>query len=261
MMLLWEQRAPFQLDGEEAPFLEPYFTTKENAPAILIMPGGSYRRRADHEGVPVAKWLNRLGIHAFIVHYRVAPHKHPVPLLDAARAMRLVRHHAKQWNVNPNKIGVLGFSAGGHLASTLATKFDRGDAEALDPIEKESSRPDLLILGYPVITFGTFGHKTSMENLLGESPKEDLRLFLSSEQHVTSESPPAFLWHTSEDETVPVENSLLFASALSRAGILFELHVLESGPHGLGLAVDHPKAVIWTKLCEKWLRMHHFLLR
>lgn len=258
MISLWEQTAPFQLEGEETPSIQPYFAGKEKAPAVLIFPGGSYRRRADHEGEPVAKWLNSLGIHAFVVHYRVAPYKHLVPLLDASRAVRLVRHHAHAWQVDAKKVGVLGFSAGGHVAATLATKYDHGDEKAADPVERESSRPDLLILGYPVITFGEFRHPDSMENLLGKDPSGEMRLFLSNERYVTKEVPPVFLWHTAEDKPVPVENSLLFASALSRAGIPFDLHIFESGRHGLGLASDHPEAAEWTSLCAKWLRKNQF---
>nr|WP_245629878.1 alpha/beta hydrolase [Domibacillus robiginosus] len=235
-----------------------YPAGSETAPAMLIFPGGGYARRAFHEGEPVAKWLNRLGTHAFVVQYRTAPYRHPVPLLDASRAIRLVRHHAPSWKVDSERVGVLGFSAGGHLASTLATKYDQGMKGAADPVEQQPSRPDLLVLGYPVITFGEHRHDGSMENLLGAGSSGEQRLFLSNERHVTKETPPSFLWHTADDEPVPVENSLLFAAALSRASVPFDLHIFESGRHGLGLATDHKEASKWTSVCENWLRKQGF---
>lgn len=258
MIPLWEKEIPFQIEGEETPYMTAYPAGTKMAPAMLIFPGGSYRKRADHEGEPVAKWLNSLGIHAFVVHYRVAPYRHPVPLLDASRAIRLVRQEAGKWNVDQKRVGVLGFSAGGHLASTLATKYDRGIIDAADQTEQQSSRPDVVVLGYPVVTFGEHRHEGSMENLLGPGSSGEQRLFLSNERHVTKDTPPTFLWHTAEDEPVPVENSLLFASALSRAGVLFDLHIFESGRHGLGLASDHSEASLWTAACEKWLRKQGF---
>lgn len=258
MIQLWEKEVPFQLEGKETPYMTAHLAGSGSAPAIIIFPGGGYARRADHEGEPVAKWLNSLGIHAFVVQYRTAPYRHPVPLLDAARAIRLVRHKAESWNVDPQRVGVLGFSAGGHLASTLATKYDHGTAGAADPVEQQPSRPDLLVLGYPVITFGEHRHEGSMENLLGAGSSGEQRLFLSNERHVTKETPPVFLWHTADDEPVPVENSLLFAAALSRAAVPFDLHIFESGRHGLGLAADHKEASKWTAVCEDWLRKQGF---
>ncbi|WP_046176022.1 alpha/beta hydrolase [Domibacillus indicus] len=258
MIQLWENEAPFQLEGEEVPYMTAYPAGTKQGPAVLVFPGGGYQRRADHEGEPVAKWLNSLGVHAFVVHYRVAPYKHPVPLLDASRAIRLVRHRAGQWNIDEKRVGVLGFSAGGHLASTLATKYDDGISDASDPVEQQPSRPDLLILGYPVITFGEYRHEGSMENLLGAGSSGEQRLFLSNERHITKNTPSAFLWHTADDEPVPVENSLLFANALSKAGVPFDMHIFEHGRHGLGLAGDHPEASLWTAACEKWLRKRGF---
>jgi acetyl esterase/lipase len=256
MLSLWEGGAPFE-QGER-PKMTPYLQGKKQAPAVIVLPGGSYRRRADHEGEPVARWLNEIGIHAFVLDYRVAPYKHPVPLIDAKRAIRYVRYHAAEWNIDPYRIGILGFSAGGHLASTTGTKFDGGDPETDDPVERVSSRPDVMILGYPVITFGKHRHDGSMKNLLGVDAPADRRELLSNELHVTSQTPPTFLWHTAEDETVPVENSLLFASALSLHKVPFDLHVYESGRHGLGLALDHPEAYLWTEACEKWIRRRGF---
>ncbi len=226
--------------------------------AVIVCPGGGYGRRAAHEGEPVALWLNSLGISAFVLHYRVAPHRHPLPLQDAQRAIRTVRHRAEEWRIDPKRIGILGFSAGGHLASTAGTLFDAGNEEAADPIERYSSRPDLIVLCYPVITFGDSGHVGSKFNLLGEPADEDLAAALSTHTRVTDHTPPAFLWHTADDAAVPVENSLLFAGALSRHQVPFELHVFESGRHGLGLAEEHPEAKAWPALCGTWLRKQNF---
>lgn len=221
--------------------------------AIVVCPGGGYRTRAAHEGEPVARWLNSLGISAFVLEYRVAPHRHPLPLADVQRALRYVRHHAGRWQIDPRRVGVLGFSAGGHLAATAAVRFDAGDPGAPDPVERESSRPDAVVLCYPVITFGPHGHQGSMRNLLGDDPPPELRRQLSNERHVTPQTPPVFLWHTAADAGVPVENSLLFASALAGQGVPFELHVFPAGRHGLGLASDDGRVGAWTELCRAWL--------
>ncbi|MBD0380025.1 alpha/beta hydrolase [Paenibacillus sedimenti] len=226
--------------------------------AVIVCPGGGYRRRADHEGEPIAKWLNGLGISAFVLNYRVSPHQHPTPLQDAQRAIRTVRHHSQEWNIDPNRVGILGFSAGGHLASTAGTLYEAGDMRSPDPIERQSSRPDLMVLCYPVITFGEFAHEGSKLLLLGETPDDTLVSLLSTEKQVTADTPPTFLWHTADDAAVPVENSLLFAGALSRHKVPFELHVFESGRHGLGLAEDHPEAKIWPDLCAVWIKKQNF---
>jgi acetyl esterase/lipase len=229
--------------------------------AVIVCPGGGYVGLAAHEAEPVAEWLNRQGLTAFILRYRVAPHRHPAPLEDAARAVRYVRYNAARWQVDPQHIGILGFSAGGHLASTLGTHFDAGNPAAADPVERVSSRPDALILCYPVISLVKFGHRGSLENLVGGNASEELLGDLSNELQVTAETPPAFLWHTAADETVPVEQSLLFADALGKHGVPFELHVFPAGQHGLGLADETSKhcppwvaAAQWTKLCEVWLK-------
>ena len=220
-----------------------------------MCPGGGYGGRADHEGEPIARMLNEHGIAGFVCHYRVAPYRHPVPLMDASRAIRWVRRHADEYNVNPKRVGVLGFSAGGHLASTVATHYDAGEARAADPVEREGSRPDAAVLCYPVISFEPpFRHVGSMNNLLGADPPDGLRLSLSNELQVTEDTPPTFLWHTAEDAGVPVENSLLFASALSAKGVPFELHVYPHGAHGLGLAPDDPHVATWARLCGEWLK-------
>jgi len=246
-------------ENEEIPRLTPYLLDKkEPHAAVIVCPGGGYARRAAHEGQPVAEWLNRIGIASFVLDYRVAPSKHPAPLSDAQRAIRYVRSHAEEFGIDPNRIGILGFSAGGHLASSAGTHFDSGNPNASDPIERASCRPDLMVLCYPVITFSEYRHSGSMVNLLGEDAPEELRRYMSSELQVTPDTPPAFLWHTSDDPGVPVENSLLLAAALRRNGVPFELHSYESGRHGLGLAQEHPEARTWPDLCELWLRRRGF---
>jgi acetyl esterase/lipase len=256
-MNLWENNAPgYRSDySEHPPTMTPYLLEKgEPHGAVIVFPGGGYGGRAQHEGEPVARWLNEIGCSAFVANYRVAPYKHPYPLTDAQRAIRFVRYHAKEWNIDPDKIGILGFSAGGHLASTASTHFDYGNASASDPIDRMSSRPDASILCYPVITFGEHRHHGSMVNLIGENPEEQLRNSLCNELQVTSETPPTFLWHTADDAAVPVENSFLYASSLSRSGVPFELHVFPHGRHGLGLAEGDASVSQWAGLCESWLR-------
>lgn len=221
--------------------------------AIVVLPGGGYGRKAPHEAEPVALWLNSLGISAFVLDYRVAPYRSPIPLLDARRAIQLVRSRAAEWAVNPQRVGILGFSAGGHLASCAGTHFESLDGPE-DTVSRYSSRPDAMILCYPVISFGRFGHLGSMENLLGTNPPESLREAFSNEKQVSPQTPPTFLWHTADDGSVPVENSLMFAQALRACQVPFELHVFPSGQHGLGLATDHPHANAWTALCGKWLK-------
>jgi acetyl esterase/lipase len=225
---------------------------------MVVCPGGGYRTRAAHEGAPVARWLNGLGVAAFVLDYRVAPHRHPAPLRDAQRAIRLVRHGLPGGGGPFERVGILGFSAGGHLAATSGTQYDRGAPGADDPVERASCRPDALVLCYPVISFGEHRHHGSMVNLLGDGAPEELRRTLSAETRVTADTPPAFLWHTADDAGVPVENSLLFASALRRHGVPFALHVYPRGRHGLGLAEDDPVAGSWTGLCAHWLATEGF---
>jgi acetyl esterase/lipase len=253
---LWPDGAPGVKEHTppDIPNIVPYLLEKpERHGAVVVCPGGGYAGRADHEGAPIAQWLNGCGISAFVCNYRVTPYQHPYPSLDASRAVRWVRFHAAGWNVKPDRIGILGFSAGGHLASTVGTHYDSGDPQAPDPIDRVGSRPDAMILCYPVITFGEFRHEGSMVNLLGANPPEDLRASLSNEQQVTRNTPPTFLWHTADDEGVPAENSLLMAEALRRNGVPFELHVFQSGPHGLGLAPEHPHVAHWAEVCGEWL--------
>jgi acetyl esterase/lipase len=213
--------------------------------------------------VDYARWLNELGIAAFVVKYRLGSHgyRHPAMLQDASRAMRMVRARAAEWKVDPHRVGIIGSSAGGHLASTVMTHFDAGDPSSTDTIEQQSSRPDLGILMYPVISFGEKGHKGSMHNLLGNDPSADLVKLLSNELQVTKDTPPAFLFHTCDDAVVRVENSLLFAEALSAHDIPYSLHIYPHGKHGLGLGThtwDPAKRHPWVAECEAWLREQHF---
>ncbi|WP_435010062.1 alpha/beta hydrolase [Tundrisphaera lichenicola] len=234
---------------------------KATGASVVICPGGGYGGHADHEGRPIAEWLNGLGVSGIVLKYRLAPGSHhPAMLQDAARAIRTVRANAEQWKLDPNRIGVLGFSAGGHLASTIATHFDAGDPNSSDPVERFSSRPDRAILIYPVISLTTpFTHQGSKDNLLGPNASPELAESLSSELQVTPETPPTFLAHTTEDTAVPPENSLLFAMAMRKAGVPVELHLFEKGPHGLGLGREGFAFSEWPGLCEKWLEGQGFL--
>ncbi len=253
---LWPAGAPGRDTAEPRfePTLTPYLVAADRPRGtVVVCPGGGYGGRAPHEGEPIALMLNKFGISAAVCDYRVAPYRHPHPLLDAQRAIRTVRHHAKDWHVDPTRVAILGFSAGGHLASTAATHWDLGDPHATDPIDRLAGRPDAAILCYPVISFAEFGHTGSMHNLLGPNPDPALRENLSNEKQVNAKTPPTFLWHTADDGGVPVENSLLFASALRRAGVPFELHVYQHGAHGLGLAPGDPHVATWARLCGEWL--------
>lgn len=263
-IILWPDGAPAAIGKEPAdiPTLTFYPAPKDKATgaAVIVCPGGGYSHLADHEGGPVAEWLNTLGITAFVLKYRVGPrYHHPAPLLDAARAVRTVRARATEWQLDANRIGILGFSAGGHLASTIGTHFDAGKADASDPIERVSSRPDLMILIYPVITMREFTHAGSKRMLLGENAPEDLVKLLSNDEQVTKETPPAFLVHTADDPGVAVENSLRFAAALRKARVPVEIHVYEHGPHGFGLGTKDPILATWLQRCAEWLRVHGFM--
>jgi acetyl esterase/lipase len=256
-IFLWPEGAPGARGSgmEDKPRITPFIPAGDGPlGCVIVCPGGGYAGRAGHEAAPVSKWLNSFGVASFVLDYRVAPYRHPVPLGDAQRSIRLVRARAAEWKIDPKRIGILGFSAGGHLAATAATLFDAGKADAVDPIDRQSSRPDAAILCYPVISFGEFRHHGSMVNLIGDNPDPDLRRKLSLENSVTPQTPPTFLWHTSDDGGVPVENSLLFAAALHKCKVPFALHVFPHGSHGLGLALNVPEVKEWTALCETWLK-------
>jgi len=256
-VFLWPNGAPGAKGDtlEDKPRITPYLVSGDGPNAcIVVCPGGGYGGRAAHEGEPVARWLNTLGISAVVLDYRVKPYLHPIPLGDAQRAIRFVRAKAAEWRIDPKRVGILGFSAGGHLAASASTIFDASNPDAPDPIDRQSCRPDATVLCYPVITFGEFRHNGSMVNLLGKDPDPKLRESLSLETRVTSQTPPTFLWHTSDDSGVPVENSLLYAMALRRNKVPFALHVFPHGPHGIGLAANVPEARQWPTICAEWLK-------
>lgn len=194
-----------------------------------------------------------------MLRYRVAPYRYPNALLDAQRALRTIRYRSEEFGIDPQRVGILGFSAGGHLASTVSGLFDRGNKESEEALERESCRPDFSILCYPVISMmDGVTHEGSRDNLLGANPPEELIRRLSGELQVTPDSPPAFLWHTADDGAVPVENSLLLAAALRRCRIPFDLHVYAHGEHGLGLAEEEPHTRGWTGACASWLQMNGY---
>ena len=260
---LWDKNTPGALGAEpkDIPTLTVFLPEegKATGAALVICPGGAYWGLAPHEGEHYARFFSEHGIAGFVLKYRLgsAGYRHPVMLQDAARALRTVRARAAEWKVDPKRIGIIGSSAGGHLASTLMTHFDSGKPDSDDPIERQSSRPDLGILCYPVISLLNHAHQGSIKNLLGENPSPELLKELSNELHVTKDTPPCFIWHTAEDNGVLVENSLMFADALRKAGVPFALHIYEKGPHGLGLGSKqyglgerHP----WTGECIFWLK-------
>lgn len=260
---LWS--GPVPLATGTGPEDTPALTVYQPAPgtatgaAFVVLPGGGYRGRAAHEGEPIARWLNSVGVTAFVVRYRVSPYRHPAPLTDALRAIKYVRAHAKSWGLD-GRVGILGFSAGGHLASTAATQFTDGDASATDPIERVSSRPDVAILIYPVITFteDAWVHKGSRTNLLGADATPQQMSAMSSETRVTARTPPVFLVHTTADTAVPPENSLLFVQALRKAGVEVELHLYEGGRHGFGMGEKEGPIGTWPLLAGLWLHKHEF---
>lgn len=260
-VLLWPDGAPGALGTADTdrPTLTPYLAPAEkgSGAAVVVCPGGGYGGLASHEGKDYANWLNEIGVHAFVLKYRLGSHgyRHPRMLEDVSRAVRMVRAKGAEWMVDSKRVAVMGSSAGGHLASTLLTHFDLGRPDATDAVDRQSCRPDLGILCYPVISLGQFTHQGSKRNLLGENPRPELVKALSNELQVTQDTPPTFLWHTAEDQAVPVENSLLFAEALRAAKVPFALHVFERGRHGIGLANGHP----WTIALKFWLDEHGFL--
>jgi acetyl esterase/lipase len=264
--LLWPDGAPGALGDkdDDKPTLTAFLPDPDKATgaAIVICPGGGYGGLAPHEGKGYAEWLAENGIAGLVLKYRLGSkgYRHPAMLNDAARAVRLARSKAEEWHIDPKRVGIMGSSAGGHLASTLLTHFDAGKPDASDPIERFSSRPDIGILCYPVITMGPFTHGGSKKNLLGDNPPQELVDLLSNEKQVTKDTPPAFLFHTYEDSAVKIENSLAFAEALRAAGVPFDLHIYQKGGHGMGLGggraggPHHP----WAADCLYWLKVQGF---
>jgi len=246
-----------------SPDIAIYLPPKRNATgqAVIICPGGGYSILAyEWEGTEFAKLFNAKGIAAFVLKYRLPDPKsstvqHLSPLLDAKRAMRLVRANAAKWNIQKDRIGIMGFSAGGHLASTLLTQFDEGDKTSKDSIEQQSSRPDFGVLAYPVISMSKpIMHKGSRDRLIGKDANAELSAKYSSELNVKKETPPTFLVHAMDDTSVPVENSLLFFQAMKDKGVSGELHVYPHGGHGFGLALGKGTLENWTTLCIDWMR-------
>ncbi|MEZ6055725.1 MAG: alpha/beta hydrolase [Planctomycetaceae bacterium] len=265
-ILLWPTGAPGAKGEEEVdkPSIRIYPATGEHPTqtAVVICPGGGYGALAyDHEGHQVAKFFNRMGVTGVVVKYRLGSrYHHPAPMHDAQRAIRYVRAHAKELKLSEHQIGVMGFSAGGHLASTVSTHFDAGDPAATDPIDRVSCRPDFSILCYPVISFKSdFGHKGSVRNLLGDNPDPALIESLSNETQVTKETPPTFLFHTGADKGVPVQNSLVYYRALVEQGVPAELHVYQNGPHGVGLAPGDPILSTWGDRLRDWMQTNQLL--
>jgi acetyl esterase/lipase len=262
---LWPNGAPGALgtNDTDIPTLTAYLPDPDKATgaAVVICPGGGYSGLAAHEGADYALYLNQNGVAGFVLKYRLGPrYHHPIELSDAARAVRLVRAKAADWKIDPKKVGIMGSSAGGHLASTLLTHFDAGKPDAEDLVERQSSRPDIGILCYAVITMGPNTHGGSKDNLLGRNPDPELVKLLSNELQVTPQTPPCFIWHTWEDNAVKVENSLDFANALKKANVKFDLHIYQQGRHGIGLQDKPPFNNVhpWAKDLVFWLKAQGF---
>lgn len=254
-IMLWQGVAPYSDESPDQaqPSITAYPVAGSKG-AVVVVPGGGYAMKADHEGGPIAEMINEAGVSAFVLDYRVFPCNMYAPLSDAKRAIRLVR------SMGYEKVAILGFSAGGHLTCTAATMYDTGDPASDDPVERLSSRPDAFVPCYAVVSFGAFAHRGSAENLLGKENADNWELLrrFSNELHVTPDTPEAFLWHTAADQAVPVENSLNLASAPSAQGVPFELHVFPEGRHGLGLAPETEDVSQWASLLQKWLVLRHY---
>lgn len=257
-----EHNGILRISSVQEPSMEVYLPSKSNATgeAVLIFPGGGYGILAyDWEGTDIAKFLNGQGIAGIVVKYRLPSdtsqeNKHDVPLIDAQRAMRLVRHNALSFHLDANRIGILGFSAGGHLASTLGTQFNEEVYKAIDEVDAVSARPNFMALGYPVITFGDGTHSGSKKNLIGENPSQEMVDRFSNEKNVTEQTPATFLFHASDDTAVPVENSLLFYRALNDKGVSATLFVYPKGGHGFSLALKDPFLRGWSDQMVQWIR-------
>jgi len=257
-----EKKEGYSVSLVTEPTITPYFPEKDKATgtAIIIFPGGSYINLATgHEGEAIAKEFNKFGLAAFVVKYRLPSDQIMVdktigPLQDAERAIQIVRQRASEWGVNPNKVGIIGFSAGGHLASTLDTHFDK---VVIDNKDNISLRPDFAMLIYPVISFGPYAHAYSRENLIGKNPSQQLLDLYSNENQVTSNTPPTFLVHAEDDDAVPVQNSLLFYDALVKNKVKAEMHLFQEGGHGFGLINSKNKGR-WSEWAENWLKENGF---
>jgi acetyl esterase/lipase len=257
---LWPQGAPGALGqtAKDIPTLTPHLPTKANGAAMVLIPGGSYAEIFAGQGEPFARWLNEQGVTVFVLRYRLGSsgYRYPAQLQDAVQAMRYVRKHAAQWQIAVNRIGVMGFSAGGHLVSTLLTRPEDGEVPATDNDARVSARPDLAILCYPVISMVTKPHAESRKNLIGIAPDEELIRKTSSELQVRPGLPPCFVWHTGEDKVVPMDHSLWFAAALQQDRVPHELHIYQFGDHGTGLiGTNHP----WMRDLLFWLHGQRYI--
>ena len=252
MIKLWGNEMPYRLaDVEFKPHIKAY--PANSTGAVVVLPGGGYEKRAQHEGDTVGEWFQSIGITAFVLEYRIAPYQHPAEISDAMRAVKYVRYHAEEYGIDPQKIAIMGFSAGGHLAGSVSVHYDKKMYELTDEIDNESAKPNLSILCYPVIDMGEYRHDGSRQNLIGRKPTEEMKEFMSLHKQVTKDTPEAFIWHASPDIVVPVDNSLLYASALSACNVDFELHIYPVGSHGIGLAEDNAHVAKWSKNLEDWL--------
>lgn len=253
----WFRRVKLKRKPCEVPSITPFLLNSTNpSPVVILAPGGGYGGRADHEGKPIAEWLNSIGFSAFVLNYRHFPFHHPIPFLDAQRAVRYVRYNAPTFHILPEQMGMLGFSAGGHLTATMGNFGDRNffpEGYTQDEIDSVSAKLNYMVLCYPVISFTQFHHMGSIRNLLGKNVDINSRAQLSAELQVNSNTPPTFLWSTLEDTGVPYQNSELFATALRKQRTPVELHVFKTGGHGLGLGTQNPEVAQWTNLCRKWL--------
>ena len=268
---LWPEGVPGQLPGGGAeivgeggrisnvhvPTLTPYLAPdgRRSGTAVIICPGGGYNiLAADHEGRAPAEWLNSIGVSAFVLKYRLKEYGHPAPLRDVLRAVRVLRQDAAKWGITPDRIGVLGFSAGGHLAASAGTLFDESDGRTGAPIDAVSARPDFMVLVYPVIRLiGPDAHTGSGRSLLGAAATPEMLERYSLDTRVTKNTPPAFLVHGGTDTAVPPENSVLFYSALRRAGVPAEMHLYREGAHGIGLRTGNGPMSAWPARCAEWL--------
>jgi acetyl esterase/lipase len=263
---LWPEGAPGAVgdEDEDKPTLTVFLPAGVNATktGLVVAPGGSYQHLAmEKEGYAIAEWLNARGVAAFVLKYRLGPkYHHPVEMWDAQRAIRMVRAHAGEYGLASDHVGMWGFSAGGHLTATAGTQFDWGKADSADLVERQGSRPDFLVLAYPVITMQEpYVHHGSLKNLLGDDPDPALVRSQSAETRVTKDTPPTFLFSTTDDKTVPVMNSVMFYEALVKAGVPAEMHIFQQGAHGAGLATANPQLSVWPDLVAKWMRERGYM--
>jgi acetyl esterase/lipase len=252
---LWPDTAPGAEPEGFQPTITPYLVPS-NPPRgiVLVLPGGGYGTRVAHESGVIAKFINSIWLSAAVVDYRVKDQNRSSPLgreplMDCQRAVRLARHYHNAWQVRPDRVAVMGFSAGGHLAATAGTQFDNGDGSSTDPEDRVSSRPDAMILCYAVTRCWEGG----MKNLLGDDPSDEDMAFFDCESRVTEDTPPTFIWHTAADQIVPVDHGIRMAEALLGKSVPVELHIFPRGEHGLALATNDPCVGQWKGLCKAWL--------